>query len=65
MGKTILELGAGGALPGIVATLLGAKKVRSITWPLYGLLLNNTAHIGCADGLSRSRVSPEYGLKCG
>lgn len=28
IGKNVLELGAGGALPGIVSVLLGARKVR-------------------------------------
>ncbi|KAF9512129.1 hypothetical protein BS47DRAFT_1466587 [Hydnum rufescens UP504] len=39
-GRTILELGAGGALPGIAATLLGAKKVVLTDYPDHDLLRN-------------------------
>ncbi|QLG74353.1 hypothetical protein HG535_0G02370 [Zygotorulaspora mrakii] len=39
-GKTVLELGAAGALPSIVAALIGAKKVVSTDYPDADLLNN-------------------------
>jgi len=45
VGRTILELGAGGALPGIAATLLGAKKVVLTDYPDHDLLRNIAVNV--------------------
>lgn len=44
--RQILELGAGGALPGIVAAKLGAKRVCIITSVAIILLLTNDSFKG-------------------
>lgn len=58
--RFVLELGAGGGLPSIVAAKNGARKVGICRIPVCNVLLTRL-FLGSSDGLSRHRVNQQHG----
>lgn len=59
-GKSILELGAGAGLPGIVAALDGAQRVVITDYPDQSLVDNITWNVDC-NVPNRDHVEVEVG----
>ena len=58
-GKHVLELGAGAGLPGLVAGVLGAKKVVITDYPDEDLIENLRENVRSAEGMINSEVMAE------
>ena len=66
-GQTVLELGAGGGLPGLIAEKCGAQKVREFLLSEVNAPFSNhhsrSGHVGRPHGLSRPGARRQFGLQ--
>ncbi|GMG39150.1 unnamed protein product [Ambrosiozyma monospora] len=54
--KTVLEVGAGGALPSVLCSLLGAQMVVCSDYPDYELVQNLSYNLNVLNGIARDRA---------
>jgi len=66
-GQTVLELGAGGGLPGLIAAKCGAQKVRVFLLSRLNAPFSNhqsrPVYVGCPHGLSGPGARRQFGLQ--